>query len=88
MSKAWRFVKWYVAKTSWSEYVMFIAWGAFVFGIAAKEGVAKDAALILALTIAAGAILKFLWWGVREVWSDFKKHDNQVFEILKKDDIK
>jgi len=88
MKRAWRFVKWYVAKTSWSEYVMYIGWAALIFGVVAKDGVAKDAALVLALTIAAGAILKFLWWGVKEVWTDFKKHDNQVFEILKKDDIK
>jgi hypothetical protein len=67
---------------------MYIGWGALIFGVVANDGMAKDAALVLALTIAAGAILKFLWWGIREVWADFKKHDEQVFEILKKDEIK
>jgi hypothetical protein len=32
--------------------------------------------------------LMFLWWGAKNTWADFKKHDEQVFDILKKDDIK
>ena len=33
-------------------------------------------------------MLMFLWWGAKNTWSNFKKHDEQVFDILKQKDIK
>jgi hypothetical protein len=34
------------------------------------------------------AVLKFMWWGAKNMWQEFKKDDEKVFDILKKDNIK
>jgi hypothetical protein len=87
MAKAWRFIKWYLGKTTWFELGLFAAWGSLVIGLA-NEGPVRNTAWTIAILIAGIAMLKFLWWGCKEIWADFKRHDEQVFDILKKDDIK
>lgn len=88
MNRSWRFIKWFASKCGWFEFVMFTTSFCFFAGFTAGEGTARDIFWGTALGINAIAILVFLWWGAKRIWADFKKHDEQVFDILKKDNIK
>lgn len=88
MKRLGRFIKWFVGKCGWPELVLFTTSFCFFAGLTAGEGPARDTFWTIAIAAVVGAMLMFLWWGAKNVWADFKKHDEQVFDILKKDDIK
>jgi hypothetical protein len=88
MKRLGRFIKWFVGKCSWFEALMFTTAFTFSAGLAAGEGPIRSWFWGFAIGANAGALLMFLWWGAKNIWADFKKHDEQVFDILKKDDIK
>jgi hypothetical protein len=89
MSKAWRFVKWFISKCGWFEALMFTSAFCLSAGFAAGEGtIARDIFWGIAVGVNILAVLVFLWWGARNIWADFKKHDEKVFDILKQKDLK
>ena len=88
MKRTWRFLKWFVGKCGWYELVLFTTSFCFFAGLTAGEGPTRNTFWTIAVGAVAGAMLMFLWWGAKNIWADFKKHDEQVFDILKKDDIK
>lgn len=88
MKRAIRFLKWFVSKCGWFEVLIFISAFTITAGFAAGEGMVRNVFWGIALGANACAVLAFLWWGIKNVWADFKKYDEQVFDILKKDDIK
>lgn len=85
MKRTWRFIKWFVSKCGWFEVLLFATAFTFSAGLAAGEGPIRNWFWGFAIGANIGAMLMFLWWGVKRIWSDFKEHDEQVFEILKKD---
>ena len=88
MKQAWRFIKWFVSKCGWFEALMFTTAFTLSAGLAAGEGTIRNVFWGIAIGANAGAMLVFLWWGAKNIWADFKKHDEKVFDILKKEDIK
>ena len=88
MKQAWRFIKWFASTCGWFEALMFTSAFTLTAGLAAGEGIARNIFWGIALGVNAIAMLVFLWWGMKRIWSDFKKHDEQVFDILRQDDIK
>ena len=88
MNRALRFVKWFVGKCSWFEGILSAIAYAFSAGLAAGEGPVRNWFWGFAIGATIGAMLMFLWWSAKNIWADFKKHDDKVFDILKKDDIR
>jgi hypothetical protein len=88
MKQAWRIIKWFVSKCGWFEALMFTTAFTLSAGLAAGEGTVRNVFWGIALGANSGAMLVFLWWGAKNIWADFKKHDEKVFDILKKEDIK
>jgi hypothetical protein len=88
MKRALRFFKWFVGKCGWFEAVCFTSAFCFVAGLTAGEGSARDIFWSIAIGVNVLAVLIFMAWGIRSMWRDFKKHDEQVFDILKQKDIK
>ena len=88
MNRAWRFIKWFVGKCGWFEAVCFISAFCFMAGLTAGEGTARNIFWGTAIGANVLAALVFISWGVRNMWADFKKHDERVFDILKKEDLK
>ena len=88
MKQAWRFIKWFVSKCGWFEALMFTTAFTLSAGLAAGEGTVRNVFWGIALGANSCAMLVFLWWGAKNIWADFKKHDEKVFDILKKEDIK
>jgi hypothetical protein len=87
MKRTWRFIKWFFSKCGWFEALMFITSFTLAAGLAAGEGTARNVYWGIAIGANALAMLKFMWWGAKNIWQDFKKHDEEVFEILKKEKI-
>jgi hypothetical protein len=87
MKRLGRFIKWFVGKCGWFEVLMFSTAFTFSAGLAAGEGPTRNVFWGFAIGANAGALLVFVWWGAKNIWADFKKHDEKVFNILK-DDIK
>lgn len=88
MKRIWRFIKWFVGKCGWFEALMFTTAFTLTAGFTAGEGTTRNVFWGIALGANAGAILMFMYWGIKNIWADFKKHDEQVFNILKQDEIK
>jgi succinate dehydrogenase hydrophobic anchor subunit len=88
MKRSLRFVKWFVSKCGWFEALLFTSSFTLVGGLTAGEGTTRNIFWGIAVCLNVLAALIFVAWGVRNMWRDFIKHDEQVFEILKKDDIK
>jgi hypothetical protein len=88
MKQAWRFIKWFASKCGWFEALLFTSSFTLVGGLTAGEGTTRNIFWGIAVCLNVLAALIFVAWGVRNMWRDFKKHDEQVFNILKKDDIK
>ena len=88
MKRTWRFIKWFYSKCGWFELVLFTTSFCFFAGFTAGEGPTRDTFWTIAIGAVVGAMLMFLWWGAKNMWDNFKKHDEQVFDILKKDNIK
>jgi succinate dehydrogenase hydrophobic anchor subunit len=89
MNRAWRFVKWFASKCGWFEAVMFTSAFCLSAGFAVGEGtIARDIFWGIAVGVNILAVLVFLWWGARNIWQDFVKHDEKCFDILKQKDIK
>lgn len=91
MKRAWRFVKWAFAKWGWWESLMFTI--SFCMGAGAVadlngRGDIRNVFWIVAVSVILIAMLRFMWWGIKNFWNEFKKHDEQVFDILKQKDIK
>jgi hypothetical protein len=87
MKRAWRFVKWFASKCGWFEAVMFTSAFCLSAGLTAGEGTARNIFWGIAVGVNVLAMLGFIAWGVRNIWRDFVKHDEQVFNILKKEKI-
>jgi hypothetical protein len=88
MKRALRFFKWFVSKCGWFEAISFTSAFCFVAGLTAGESTARTIFWGTAIGVNVSAVLIFIAWGVRNMWRDFKKHDDQVFDILKQDKIK
>jgi len=88
MKQAWRFIKWFASKCGWFELVLFTTSFCFFAGFTAGEGPTRDTFWTIAIGAVVGAMLMFLWWGAKNTWADFKKHDAKVFDILKNDNLK
>ena len=88
MKRAIRFAKWFVSKCGWFELVLFTTSFCFFAGFTAGPGTTRDTFWAIAIGAVVGGMLMFLWWGTKTMWADFKKHDEQVFDILKQKDIK
>jgi len=88
MKKFGRFIKWFISKCGWFEVLLFTTAFTLSAGFTAGEGTTRNIFWSIALGANAVAIIMFLWWGARNIWKDFVKHDEQVFDILKKDNIK
>lgn len=88
MKRTWRFLKWFASKCGWPELVLFTTSFCFFAGLTAGEGPARNIFWTIVTGAVVGAMLMFLWWGAKNTWSNFKKHDEQVFDILKQKDIK
>jgi hypothetical protein len=87
MKRIWRFVKWFVSKCGWFEAVMFITSFSLAAGLTAGEGPTRNVFWGIAIAVNALAMLAFMAWGARNIWRDFVKHDERVFDILKKEKI-
>jgi hypothetical protein len=88
MNRTWRFVKWFVSKCGWFEGVLFITSFSLAAGLTAGEGPTRNVFWGIAIAVNALAMLAFIAQGARNIWQDFKKHDEKVFDILKEKDIK
>ena len=91
MQRAWRFVKWAFAKWGWWETFIFTISFCMGAGIVADLNGRGDIRMVfwsIACGVVSLAMLRFMWWGVKNFWNEFKKHDEQVFNILKQKDIK
>jgi hypothetical protein len=88
MTRAWRFAKWFFSKCGWFEFVLFTTSFTLTAGLAAGEGTVRDTFWGIAIAVNGMAMLSFIAWGARNIWQDFKKHDEKMFEILKDKDIK
>jgi hypothetical protein len=88
MKRAWRFVKWFVSKCGWFEALLFTSAFCLTAGSTAGEGTARNIYWGIAVCVNVLAALIFVAWGVRNMWADFKKHDEKVFDILKQKDLK
>lgn len=89
MKRAWRFVKWFFSKCGWFEALTFTTTFSLGAGFAAGEGtMSRNIFWGIALGVNAFAILLFMWWGAKNIWKDFIKHDEEIFDILKKEDLK
>jgi hypothetical protein len=87
MKRSWRFIKWFIGKCGWFEAVMFITSFSLAAGLAAGEGTIRDIFWSIAVGVNVLAMLSFMAWGARNIWRDFVKHDEKVFDILKKEKI-
>jgi hypothetical protein len=88
MNRAWRFVKWFASKCGWFEALLFTSSFTLVGGLTAGEGTTRNIFWGIAVCLNVLAALIFVAWGVRNMWADFKKHDEKVFDILKQKDLK
>jgi hypothetical protein len=88
MKRAWRFIKWFVSKCGWFEVLVFTSAFCLTAGLTAGEGTARNIYWGIAVCVNVLAALIFVAWGVRNMWADFKKHDDKVFDTLKQKDIK
>ena len=91
MKRAWRFVKWAFAKWGWWETFMFTISFCMAGGIVADlngRGDIRNVFWSITVCIVSIAMLRFMWRGAKNMWREFTKHDEQVFDILKQKDIK
>ena len=88
MKRSLRFVKWFVSKCGWFEALLFTSSFTLVGGLTAGEGTTRNIFWGIAVCLNVLAALIFVAWGVRNMWADFKKHDEKVFDILKQKDLK
>jgi hypothetical protein len=88
MKRIWRFVKWFVSKCGLFEALIFTSAFCLAAGLTAGEGATRDIFWSIAVGVNLLAVLKFMWWGAKNMWQEFKKDDEKVFDILKKDNIK
>ena len=83
MKRSWRFVKWFFSKCGWFEALLFSSAFCLSAGLTAGEGQTRNIFWGIALCINALAALIFIAWCARNMWRDFVKHDERVFDILK-----
>lgn len=88
MARTWRFIKWFVSKCGWFEALLFSSAFCLSAGLTAGVGTTRNIFWGIAVCLNVLAALIFVAWGVRNMWRDFVKHDDQVFDILKQKDIK
>lgn len=88
MKRALRFVKWFISKCGWFEGLMFTTAFTLSAGLAAGEGISRNIFWSIALGVNAVAILMFMIWGLKSLWKDFVKQEEQIFDILKDKDLK
>ena len=88
MKRTWRFIKWFVSNCGWFEVLLFTSAFTLSAGFTAGEGTTLNIFWGITLGVNAIAMLVFLWWGMKRIWTDFKKHDEEMFNILKEKDIK
>ena len=88
MKRAWRFIKWFTSKCGWFEVLLFTSTFCLIGGLTSGEGSVRNIFWGIAAFLNVLAALVFVAWGVRNMWRDFKKHDEQVFDILREKDLK
>jgi len=89
MKRTWRFIKWFFSKCGWFEALMFTTSFTLAAGFTAGEGTTSRIVFwSIALGVNLLAILTFMWWGAKNMWREFKKDDEKVFDILKQEKIK
>ena len=70
---------------------MFTISGCMIGGVVADlngRGDIRNVFWTIVVAVILIAMLRFMWWGVKNFWNEFKKHDEQVLDILKQKDIK
>lgn len=88
MKRAWRFVKWFVSKSTWTDFVISTTAFTLAAGFTAGEGSARVVFWSIAIIVNVIFMIGFMTKGFVRLWRDFKKHDEQVFDILKQEKIK
>lgn len=87
MKRAWRFVKWTVGTMGWFEVYMISTLSAMLIGAWASPGLVRNIAWGTACAIVASAVLYLVVLGCKNMWKQFLMHDEQVFDILKKEKL-
>jgi hypothetical protein len=87
MKRMLRFIKWFINKSTWFDFVLFTTCFTLSFGFFAGEGSSRDIAWTIAIVINVIFAFGFMIQGAKNIWQDFKKHDEKVFDILKKEKI-
>jgi len=88
MKRAWRFVKWFISKSTWIDFVIFTTGFTLAAGFTAGEGTARIVFWTIALGVNILFVVGFITKGFVRLWQDFKKHDEKIFDILKQEKIK
>ena len=88
MKRAWRFTKWFIGKSTWTDFVIFTTGFTLAAGFSAGEGTARILFWSIAAIVNTLFVIGFMTKGLIRMWQDFKKHDEQVFDILKQEKIK
>ena len=91
MKRVWRFIKWSVKSFGWFEAYMcsicFFTAGAGTAGLLGDNRL-RNLFFMLAVGVVVVAIVILFCRGIARAWQQFVKDDEQVFEILKQDQIK
>jgi hypothetical protein len=88
MKRAWRFIKWFISKSTWTDFVIFTTGFTLAAGFTAGEGTVRIVFWTIALGVNILFIVGFMTKGFIRLWQDFKKHDEKIFNILKQEKIK
>lgn len=88
MKRAWRFIKWFASKCTWFDLALFGAAFTFSSGLTAGPGADRDMFWIASLCFVVGALIVFLYNGIKTMWKSFIEEDEKIFDILKQKDIK
>jgi hypothetical protein len=88
MRRTWRFIKWFVSRLSVFDVVVIVTAFTLSFGYFTGEGLRRDIAWSIAIGVNTVFAIVFISKGIIGMWRDFKKHDERVFDILKKEKIK
>ena len=86
MHQIWNFTKWIVRQLGPFEYSWMIAVGCFSAGLTSGAGIARDNLWAITAVIFIAWMAKWsLWDCSRSLWTRFKKEQQQVVDVLKKD---
>ncbi|CAB4133666.1 hypothetical protein UFOVP257_388 [uncultured Caudovirales phage] len=88
MKRILRFIKWFINKSTWYDFVLFITCFTVAFGFGAGESTARNISWGIAVAVNIIFMIGFMIKGLIHMWRDFKKYDEKVFDILKQEKIK